>query len=93
MKIKYITDSCFTGIYDILVGSKLYQINNYNDKHLNKYTECIRNEIEHGQCNLNLGMSAAAYFLNIICLARHLEPTLPEEYLCAKFSYHKEESV
>lgn len=38
-------------------------------------------------------MIPTAYFLNRICVARYLERTIPEECLCANFSYHFEEGI
>ena len=37
--------------------------------------------------------SPTAYFLGKVCLARSLEPKIPEECLVTKFSYHYEEGI
>ena len=37
--------------------------------------------------------SPTAYFLGKVCIARHLEPRIPEECLVTKISYHFEEGI
>lgn len=53
----------------------------------------VRNEIKHGRHDPKKGMSPMAYFLNKVCIPRHLEPPIPEETLCTKLSYHFDENI
>ena len=48
----------------------------------------IRDNICHGRYNAQIGNTMTAYFLGKVCLAKHLEPAIPEECLVNKLSYH-----
>ena len=53
----------------------------------------IRDNICHGRYNAQVGNTMTAYFLGKVCLAKHLEPTIPEECLVNKLSYHYDEDI
>ena len=48
----------------------------------------VRDNISNGKYDYNNGLSMTAYFLGKICLARNLEPVIPEECLVTKLAYH-----
>ena len=53
----------------------------------------IRDNIFHGRYKPQVGSSMTAYFLGKVCMAKHLEPAIPEECLINKLSYHYDEEV
>ena len=44
-------------------------------------------------CIRDRGNTMTAYFLGKVCLAKHLEPAIPEECLVNNLSYHYDEEV
>ena len=52
----------------------------------------IRDNICHGRYNAHVGNTMTAYFLGKVCLAKHLEPTIPEECLVNKL-YHYDDCL
>ena len=53
----------------------------------------IRDNICNGRYRAQFGSTMTAYFLGKVCLAKHLEPAIPEECLVNKLSYHYDEEV
>ena len=53
----------------------------------------IRDNICNGRYRAQLGSSMTAYFLGKVCMAKHLEPAIPEECLVNKISYHYDEDI
>ena len=53
----------------------------------------IRDNIFNGRYRAQLGSSMTAYFLGKVCMAKHLEPAIPEECLVNKISYHYDEDI
>lgn len=53
----------------------------------------VRDNISHGRFDTQRGLTPTAYFLGKVCLARHLEPTIPEECLVTKLAYHYDEGI
>ena len=53
----------------------------------------IRDNICHGRYKPHIGNSMTAYFLGKVCMAKHLEPAIPEECLINKLLYHYDEEV
>ena len=49
---------------------------------------CIRDRY-----NPTRGQTPTAYFLGKVCIARHLEPRIPDECLVTKLSYHFKEGI
>ena len=57
------------------------------------FQNIIRDDICHGRFDSTRGQAPTAYFLGKICLARNLEPKIPEECLVTKLAYHFEEGI
>ena len=53
----------------------------------------VKDNILHEKYDANRGTTLTAYFLGKVCLARNLEPKIPEESLVTKLAYHYEEGV
>ena len=53
----------------------------------------VRDKICHGKYDSNRETTLTAYFLGKVCLARSLEPKIPEESLVTKLAYHYEEGL
>ena len=53
----------------------------------------VRDDICNGKYNASRGTTPTAYFLGKVCLARNLEPKIPEECMVTKLSYHYEEGI
>ena len=53
----------------------------------------VRDNICHGRYDASRGTTLTAYFLGKVCLARSLEPKIPEESLVTKLAYHYEDGV
>ena len=49
---------------------------------------CIRDRYE-----ANVGQSPTSYLLGTVCMARNLEPRIPEECLVIQLSYHYKEGI
>ena len=47
----------------------------------------------NGKFDPTRGQTLIAYFLGKVCLARNLEPRMPEESLVTKLSYHFEQGI
>ena len=61
------------------------------------WSESIQNIVRDNLCNgkydATRGQAPTSYFLGKVCIARHLEPKIPEECLITKLSYHFEEGI
>ena len=53
----------------------------------------VRDNICYGRYDASRGTTPTAYFLGKVCLARNLEPKIPEESLVTKLAYHYEEGI
>ena len=53
----------------------------------------VRDNICNGKFDTIRGQTATAYFLGKVCLARNLEPRIPEECLVTKLAYHFEQGI
>ena len=53
----------------------------------------IRDDITNGKFDVNGRQSMTTYFLGKICLARNLEPAIPEECLVTKLAYHFNQGI
>lgn len=100
-KIKFIVDNCFNGVAGYWWDAVRDKVNDYTEftnMFRQKYwspsiQHVVRDRIENGNYDPNGGMTPTNYFLNKVISAKHLEPTIPEECLCIKLSYHFEDSI
>ena len=53
----------------------------------------VRDNICYGRCGTGRGSTLTAYFLGKVCLARNLEPRIPEESLITKLAFHYEGGI
>lgn len=53
----------------------------------------VRDNICNGRFDPNRGTTPTTYFLGKVCMARNLEPKIPEESLITKLAYHYEEGI
>ena len=58
--------------------------------HLDVYK---RQDISNGRYETQGGHTLTSYFLGKVCLARNLEPKIPEESLVIQLGYHYEETI
>lgn len=99
--IRNILDEAFRGMLDnwwIAVRAELTNYEGFIQMFKSKYwSESIQNIIRdnlcHGRYEPNRGQSPTAYFLGKVCVARNLDPRIPEECLVTKLSYHFEEGI
>ena len=64
----------------------------FKEKYWSESTQnMIRNNLSNGRYETNIGQSPTSYFLGKVCMARNLEPRIPEECLVIQLSYHYEE--
>ena len=99
--IKNLLDDCFKNINDNWWSAVRNETSNYEEfkkAFRSKYwsdsvQNMIRENITNGRFNINQEQSPTTYFLGKVCLARHLEPRIPEECLVNKLSYHFEEEI
>lgn len=80
------------------IRNEVYNYNDFRQLFKSKYwSESIQNIIRDNLCNgkydPNRGQTPTAYFLGKVCLARNLEPRIPEECLITKRSHHFEEGI
>ena len=98
---KNLVDESFKNITDNWWTAIRNDVHNYPEfKQVFKtkyWSESIQNIIQDNLCNGKYyptrGQSPTAYCLGKVCLARHLEPRIPEECLVTKLSYHFEEGI
>ena len=99
--IKSYLHECFKSINDnwwSAVRNELSDYEEFKRTFKSKYwsdsvQNMIRDNITNGRFNVNQEQSPTTYFLGKVCLARHLEPRIPEECLVNKLSYHFEEEI
>lgn len=53
----------------------------------------IRNILANGRYDPNRNVSLSAYFLGKVCVARNLEPAIPEDCLVSQLVYHFDERI
>ena len=53
----------------------------------------VRNNLSNGRYENQNGQSLSSYFLGKICMARNLEPRIPEECLVIQLSYHYDDAI
>lgn len=98
--IRSILDESFKGITDNWWMATRYEINNYDEfkvlfkaKYWSESTQnIVRDNLCHGRFAPTRG-TPTAYFLGKVCLAKHIEPRIPEECLINKLSYHYVETI
>ena len=98
--IRSILDEHFKDMTDNWWTATQHDINDYPEfRALFKakcWSESTQNIVRDNLCNKSKydpqrGQSPTAYFLGKVCLARNLEPKIPEECLVTKLYYHCEE--
>ena len=82
----------------IFGGQQHYQISKiYKTSRHNFWSEStqnvVRNDISNGRYESQSGQTLTSYFLGKVCLARNLEPRIPEESLVIQLSYHYEDAI
>ena len=66
----------------------------FREKYWSESTQnMVRNNLSNGRYETNVGQSPTSYFLGKVCMARNLEPRIPEECLVIQLSYHYEEGI
>ena len=59
----------------------------FKEKYWSESTQnMIRNNLSNGRYETNVGQSPTSYFLGKVCMARNLEPRIPEECLVIQLS-------
>lgn len=99
--IRSMLDECFKQVNDNWWTAIRHNISNFQDFKTcfrNKYwseaiQHIVRDDICYGKFNDKLGVKPTTYFLGKVCLAKNLEPNIPEECLVAKMAYHFDETV
>ena len=63
----------------------------FREKYWSESTQnVVRNDISNGRYKSQAGHTLTSYFLGKVCLARNLEPKIPEESLVIQLGYHYE---
>ena len=66
----------------------------FREKYWSESTQnVVRNDISNGRYESQGGHTLTSYFLGKVCLARNLEPKIPEESLVIQLGYHYEEAI
>ena len=66
----------------------------FREKYWSESTQNVfRNDISNGRYETQGGHTLTSYFLGKVCLARNLEPRIPEESLVIQLGYHYEEAI
>ena len=99
--IKGILDECFKNINDnwwTVIRNEVCDYGNFKMMFKLKYwsesvQNIIRDDICHGRYDRNIGQTPTAYFLGKVCVAKYLDPKIPEECLVTKIAYHFEEKI
>ncbi len=99
--IKPIIDDGFKDYRDNWWDATRHDVNNFEDfkkQFKNRYWSApiqhqVRNVLINGRYDPNKNMSLSAYFLGKVCLARNLEPAIPEESLVNQLIYHYDERI
>ena len=99
--IRSLIDEYFKEIHDNWWTATRHEIQSYDEfttlfraKYWSESTQnIVRDDICHGKYDASRGTTPTSYFLGKVCLARNLEPRIPEECLVTKLAYHYEEGV
>ena len=94
-------DEYFKEIHDNWWTATRHKVQSYEEfktqfraKYWSEATQnIVRDNICHGKYDASKGATLTSYFLGKVCLARDLEPKIPEECLVTKLAYHFEEGV
>ena len=94
-------DDYFKDVHDNWRTTTRYKIQNYDDfktlfkaKYWSESTQnIVRDDICNGKYDHHKGTTLTAYFLGKGCMARNLEPKIPEECLVTKLAYNFKEGV
>ncbi|KAI0231214.1 hypothetical protein L0F63_007209, partial [Massospora cicadina] len=90
---KEIADNWWMAIRDEVTDYQQFK-RLFKAKYWSESTQNIaRDGICHGKYNPYGNQTLTAYFLGKVCVAKHLEPRIPEECLVSKLSYHYEEDI
>ena len=66
----------------------------FREKYWSESTQnVVRNNISNGRYEPQAGHTLTSYFLGKVCLARNLEPKIPEESLVIQLGYHYEDAI
>ena len=99
--IKGMLDEYFKNVHNNWWTATRHEVPNYaafkaafKIKYWSESTQnIVRDSISNGKYDYNNGVSMTAYFLGKICLARNLEPIIPEECQVTKLACHFNEEV
>lgn len=99
--IRSVIDEQFKDINDHWWTATRHELNDYEEfktvfkmKYWSESTQnIVRDDICNGKYETGRGSTPTAYFLGKVCLARNLEPKIPEESLVIKLAYHYEEGI
>ena len=99
--IRSMLDEYFKDVYDNWWTATRHEVQNYADfktlfktKYWSESTQnIVHDDICNGKYDRSRGTTLTAYFLGKVCMARNLEPKIPEECLVTKLAYHFEEGV
>ena len=99
--IRSLMDEYFKEIHDNWWTATRHEVQSYEEfktlfraKYWSEATQnIVRDNICHGKYDASRGTTPTSYFLGKVCLARNLEPKIPEECLVTKLAYHYEEGV
>ena len=93
--IRSMLDDYFKDVHDNWWTATRHEIQNYADfktlfkaKYWSESTQnIVRDDICNGKYDHNKGTTLTAYFLGKVCMARNLEPKIPEECLVTCLLY------
>ena len=72
----------------------IQRIQEFKAKYWSEWTQnMVRNNLSNGRYENQSGQSLTSYFLGKICMARNLEPHIPEECLVIQLSYHYDDAI
>ena len=99
--IKGMLDESFKNTFDNWWTATRHEVGSYDtfktafkQKYWSEATQnIIRDDITNGKFDVNGRQSMTTYFLGKICLARNLEPAIPEECLVTKLAYHFNQGI
>ena len=99
--IKNMLDEYFKNVHDNWWTAIRHEVQNYTEfkaafrtRYWSESAQnIVRDNISNGKYDPSAGTTMTAYFLGKICVARNLEPTIPEECLITKLAYHFHESI
>ena len=72
----------------------IQSIQEFKAKYWSESTQnMVHNNLSNGRYENQNGQSLTSYFLGKICMARNLEPCIPEECLVIQLSYHYDDAI